>query len=253
MQLSPQARFRFYGSPRNFRDLLVAVLSGRVQRSAGDIADLERRFAEWIGSSHALAMPQGRVALYAALRSLIRPGQNVILSPYTIYDVVNMVISAGGRPVFADVEVETCNIDPLEVERLIDDETGAVVVTHLHGLVCDVERVAAICRDRGVALIEDCAQCLGGRAHGRRAGTFGDVGVFSFSRAKNVNAFYGGMAITNDRSVHERMAETILRFPFEFDRTPREPGGAMSGRRHPDRAADLSARHVLALAPRYGA
>jgi perosamine synthetase len=215
MQLSPQARFRFYGSPQNFRDLLAAVLSGRVQRSDADIAGLERRFAEWIGSSHALAMPQGRVALYAALRSLIRPGRSVILSPYTIYDVVNMVLCAGGWPVFADVELETCNIDPLEVERLIDDETGAVVVTHLHGLVCDLERVAAICRARGVALIEDCAQCLGGRVHGRRAGTFGDVGIFSFSRAKNVNAVYGGMAVTSDPFLRERMAETILGFSFE--------------------------------------
>jgi perosamine synthetase len=125
--LSPQARFRFYGSLQNFRDLLLAVLLGRIRRSRDDPADLERRFAEWLEVPHALAMPQCRIALYAAVRSLIAPGQKVILSPYTIYDVVNMVICAGGRPIFADIELQSCNVEPLQIEQLIDDETGAVI------------------------------------------------------------------------------------------------------------------------------
>ena len=215
MQLSPQPRFRFYNSPQNFGDLLLALLLGRVRHSGDDPSDLERHFAAWLKVAHAVAMPQGRVALYAAVRSLIAPGQKVILSPYTIYDVVNMVICAGGRPVFADIDPVTCNIDPLEIEQLIDDDTGAVIITHLHGLACDIERVVSVCRERGVALIEDCAQCLGGRSRGRHVGTFGDIGVFSFSRAKNVNAYYGGMAVTSDPVLRERVAETVRSFRLE--------------------------------------
>lgn len=213
MHLAPQARFSFYGSPDNYLTTAAAVLSGRV--TEGDhVARLEQRVAQWTGAAHAVAMPQARVGIYAALRSLIRPGQKVILSPYTIYDVVNMVICAGGWPVFADIERDTCNIDAGQVEALIDDETGAVIATHLHGLACDIERIAAACRRRGVAVIEDAAQCFGGRVEGRHIGTFGDVGVFSFGRVKNINAFFGGMAVTNDPGLRDRLAE-IQKFPYE--------------------------------------
>src|SRR6185503_17787272 len=102
-----------------------------------------------------------------AVKALIKPGRKVILSPYTIADVVNMVVCAGGEPVFADIERETCNVDAAEVERLIDDQTGAVMVTHFYGLACDIERIAKICKDRNVPLIEDAAQAFGVRVNGK--------------------------------------------------------------------------------------
>ena len=105
------------------------------------------------------------------MKDLVQPGRRVVLSPYTLSDVVNMVVVAGAEPVFADVERETCNIDPAQVEELIDDSTDAVIVTHLHGLICDMDRIGAICRERGVALIEDAAQACGPQCGGRRAGT----------------------------------------------------------------------------------
>ena len=211
MHLAPQPRFRFYGSPGNYLSTAAAVLTGSLRRGA-DVARLEERVAAWTGAAHAVAVPQARVGIYLALRSLIKPGQSVVLSPYTIYDVVNMVICAGGRPVFADIEPETCNIDPDEVARLIDDNTGAVVATHLHGLACDIERIARICRDKRVFLIEDAAQAFGARVVGRHLGTFGDAGVFSFGRAKNVNAFFGGMVLTRDRALRARMLEVLNAF-----------------------------------------
>jgi dTDP-4-amino-4,6-dideoxygalactose transaminase len=146
---------------------------------------------------------------------LIRPGQKVVLSPYTIYDVINMVVCAGGYPVFADIEPETCNIDARQVESLVDDQTGAVIATHLHGLACDIERIAEVCRARKVPLIEDAAQCFGGRVSGKHVGTFGAVGVFSFSLNKNVNALYGGMAIMRDEGLRHRLAEALATFPPE--------------------------------------
>jgi dTDP-4-amino-4,6-dideoxygalactose transaminase len=209
----PQPRFRFYGSSARFLAAAAATLGPG--RDEAPLRDLERRVAAFTGAAHAVCMPRGRVAFYIALRCLIRPGQKVILSTYLIPDLVNMVICAGGRPVFADVDPESANLDPEAAERLIDGETGAVVATHLHGLACDVERLAAVCRRRGVRLIEDAAHAFGCRVGGRHVGTVGDVGLLSFSRAKNVNGLFGGMVITDDATLRRRMAEAIAAFPFE--------------------------------------
>lgn len=215
MQLSPQPRFRYYGSPRNYFEIAAGVLAGHLSGGERHVEALEGRLCDWIGAHHSLCMSQGRLALYLALSGLIKPGQKVILSPYTIFDVVNMVICAGGHPVFVDIEPETCNIDPRRVRELIDAETGAVIVTHLHGLACDIEEIAEICRARGLPLIEDAAQCLGGRVGGRPVGTFGDVGFFSFSLNKNVNTLYGGFLITDDDALHDRMRAELDSYPFE--------------------------------------
>ena len=190
-------------------------MTGRIRRGETDVVDLQTQVAEFTGATHALCMPQARVGIFLALCSLIRPGQKVVLSPYTYYDVVNMVLCAGGRPVFADVEPQSCNISADEVAGLIDSETGAVIATHLYGQVCDIEHIAEICKAAGIALIEDAAQGFGSRANGKHAGTFGDVGIFSFHRVKNVNTFYGGMAITNNPDLHDSMAVMMEKFSYE--------------------------------------
>src|SRR5712692_2847005 len=150
---------------------IVEIATGAAWRGQ-DVAHLERAAAAWLGARHAIAMPMARVGIYCVVKALIRPGQNVVMSPYTIADVVNMVVCAGGVPVFADVEPNTCNVDATEVERLIDADTGLVLVTHFYGLACDIERIACVCRDRAVALVEDSAQAFGARVRERRVGTF---------------------------------------------------------------------------------
>src|ERR1700744_2090549 len=122
----PQPRFRFYGSPSNYLTAARDYLTGRVTRG-DDVTALEDRVQRQLDVAHALCVPQGRFGLYLALKELIRPGQNVILSPYTIFDIVNMVLCAGGRPQFADIDPATCNIDIRHVAELIDDNTGAVL------------------------------------------------------------------------------------------------------------------------------
>jgi dTDP-4-amino-4,6-dideoxygalactose transaminase len=189
-------------------------LTGRAAR--GDaVEELERAISAQVGVRHAVAMPLARVAIYFAIKSLIKPGQKVIVSPYTIADVINMVVCAGGVPVFADIERETGNIDAAEVERLIDADTGAVMVTHFYGLACDIERIAAICEARGVALIEDAAQAFGVRVNGRPIGTFGKAGIYSFGMYKNVNAFYGGMVVTDDPALRNRVASEVAKLPLQ--------------------------------------
>ncbi|SMD15939.1 DegT/DnrJ/EryC1/StrS aminotransferase family protein [Rhizobium sp. RU36D] len=207
-------RLRIYTTLGQYVDVLASLVVGD-RRSGDDVAKLEKEIAKRVGTAAAVAMPLARVGLYHAVKALIRPGQKVIMSPYTIADVVNMVVCAGGQPVFADIERETCNIDAAEVERLLTADTGAVLVTHFYGLACDIERIAAACREKGVPLIEDAAQAYGVRVNGKPVGTFGDIGVFSFGMFKNVNSFYGGAIVTNRPELADKIRTTINQRPYQ--------------------------------------
>lgn len=202
--LAPRARFRIYARAADYVQVLSSLVTGRA--AAGDAVErLERAISARFGVPHALCMAQGRLGVYLAVKHLIKPGQKVVLSPYTIADVINMVICAGGIPVFADIDRATTNITRDAVERALDGDTGAVMVTHLHGMACDIEAIAALCRSRGLPLIEDGAQAFGATVGGKPVGTFGAVGVFSFGMYKNITAFFGGVVVTADPALDQRM------------------------------------------------
>ncbi len=206
-------RFRFYGSPWNYG----SVIAGEIRSRRGHektIMRLEHEVAQFLGKSHAVALPQARLGVYLTTRALVRQGRDeVILAPYTIHDVVNMVLAGGGRPVFVDVERETCNIDPAAIPGALTDRTAFVLVTHLHGLACDMGRIEAAVAPSGVPIIEDAAQALGATHDGRRVGGIGVAGVLSFGRAKNVNAFFGGAAVSSDADLVDRMRADLAAFP----------------------------------------
>ncbi|MBM3556973.1 MAG: hypothetical protein FJX47_15625 [Alphaproteobacteria bacterium] len=211
---APWPRSRLYTSLGSYLAIAADVLSGRFA-SGSSVEDLETELARRIGARHAVAMPQARTGIHLLIKALVPPGRKVLLSPYTISEVINMVITAGARPVFVDIERESCDIDPAEVERLIDGDTGAVLVTHFYGLACDIERLRAICAARGVPLIEDCAQALGARVGGRSVGTFGRAGVFSFGMYKNVNSFFGGAVVTDDDALAATLRAEIAPLPVQ--------------------------------------
>jgi dTDP-4-amino-4,6-dideoxygalactose transaminase len=209
----PRSRFRPYGGAPHYLSIARDVLTGR-SRSGDAVAALEARLSAFLGVSHCICQPQARVGIYLTLKTLISPGQTVVLSPYTIYDVVNMVICAGGRPVFADIDRDTCNISVSEIEALTDENTGAILVTHLHGLACDIRGAAEIARRRNVPLVEDASQAFGTVVDGQRVGTFGRAGVFSFGMAKNVNSFYGGLVATEDTGLQGRLRDELGTFRY---------------------------------------
>lgn len=197
-----------------YLSILKDVVMGQTKKSDADF-NVEELVKSRTGAPYAVCVPKARVGIYLVIRALIKRGQKVILSPYTISDVVNMVICAGGVPVFADIERKTNNIDPAEIEKLIDQDTGAVLVTHLHGYVCDMDRIVQICRSKGVPLVEDAAQAFGAVYNLQSVGTFGAAGIFSFGMYKNVNAFFGGMVVTNDKKLHDRLRQEIREFPYQ--------------------------------------
>jgi perosamine synthetase len=222
--MAPQPRYRLYDDPSTYATIARELATGRW--SSGDSCqELEKSLAS-LGAPHAVLTPRARVAIHLAVKALIRPGQKVVLSPYTIADVVNMVVAAGGVPVFADIERETCNVDPAEIEKLVDRDTGAVMITHLHGLACDMDVIPRVCAERGVPLIEDAAQAFGARFAGRPVGTFGDAGIFSFGKYKNVNAFLGGVITTRRADLAEKARAELAPWPFQ------DAGGYLSEAAH---------------------
>lgn len=211
---APNPRYRIYTTWNSYLSFLGDLLLGRIKKDKQAIACFEDALSKQFGTRHAICVPQNRVGMYLTIKALIAPGQEVILSPYTIADITNMVICAGGRPVFADVERETCNISVAEVERLIHPQTGAVLITHLHGLAAEGQAIKAICDRFQVPLVEDCAQGFGSREGGRLVGTIGDVGVFSFGMYKNLNSWLGGAVITNRDDIGEKVRAELATFSY---------------------------------------
>jgi dTDP-4-amino-4,6-dideoxygalactose transaminase len=210
----PLPRFRLYTDPGTYTSAARGLVQGGGRR--GDAVErLEAELARGHALPHAIAMPRARAAIYWALRGLIRPGQRVVLSPYTIHEVVNMVIAAGGAPVFADIERRSCNLDPKRaLEKLDDGDVGAVLVTHLHGLAMDLRELADACRARGIALVEDCAQALGTHfPDGRPVGTAGDAGILSFGTYKNLTSFTGGALLTPHAELASRARDALRALP----------------------------------------
>jgi len=214
MLASSYPRLKLYTKPSRYARIGWEMLTTRWRRG-DDVERLEREIETLLPIRHAIAMPMARTAIYHAVKAVIRPGDKVILSPYTIVDVVNMVVCAGGVPVFADLEPGGCNLSADQVKRLLDGDTRAVLVTHFYGEACEIERIAALCAKKKVALIEDAAQAYGVKVNGRFVGTFGEIGVFSFGLYKNVNAFYGGMLVTSRDDVAQSVRAAIANYPLE--------------------------------------
>lgn len=211
---APLPRYRIYTTASDYREVVRSVVRSALLKG-DDCGRLEDEVCRRQSVGHAVCVPMARVGIYLAVKALVRPGHKVVLSPYTLADVVNMVVCAGAIPVFADVDRDTCNISPDQIEALADDKTDAVLVTHLHGLACNMASIVEICRRRKLKLIEDCAQALGAHLDGRPVGTFGDAGIFSFGLYKNVNAFFGGMLVTNDRKVSDAIRSMTADWPAQ--------------------------------------
>lgn len=214
LNFGPNPKNRLYTNLNSYLQFLGHVIGGRFQKSKKDIELFEKSLCERFNTKHTVCVYQCRAGIYLAVKALIKPGQEVILSPYTMADVINMVIFAGGRPVFADVDIETCNISVSEVEQLININTGAVLITHLHGLAAEAHRIKEICDKFGIPMIEDVAQSFGVKEQGVALGTIGAVGVFSFEMHKNMPTWIGGAVVSNREDLAEKIRSELNSFSY---------------------------------------
>jgi dTDP-4-amino-4,6-dideoxygalactose transaminase len=192
-------------------DEVVACLRSGWIGTGPRVARFEEAFRAYKDVEHAVALNSCTAALHLAIAALgVGPGDEVIVPTMTFVATSNAVIHAGATPVLVDCEPHTLNVDPAALEAAITPRTRAAIVVHFGGRPCDMDRITAVTRSRGIALIEDCAHAIETEWRGRKAGTLGDVGCFSFYVTKNVVTGEGGMAITGSRALADRMRTLAL-------------------------------------------
>jgi dTDP-4-amino-4,6-dideoxygalactose transaminase len=206
----PFSSWPIFGKPEEQR-LLRALRSGKWGRLHGpEVAEFEKRFAEMHGCKHGIAVVNGTVSLRIALMAAGLPANSeVIIPPYTFFSTASAVIEANMIPVFADIDLDTFNLDPRAVEQAITPRTRAIVPVHFAGQPADMRAIMAIAKKHKLFVLEDAAHAHGASYRNKPAGSLGHVASFSFQSSKNLTSGEGGILTTNDdklaascRSIH---------------------------------------------------
>ncbi|MEN6453505.1 MAG: DegT/DnrJ/EryC1/StrS family aminotransferase [Prolixibacteraceae bacterium] len=172
----------------------------------GIVESFEKEFAAFCGTKYALTCVNGSVALRLALIACgVRPGDEVIIPPYTFIATSSIVLEANCVPVFVDIDPDTYNLDPVEVEKAITKRTKAIIPVHFAGQACDMDAIMAIGRKYHLRVIEDACHGHGAEYKGKKLGSIGDAGCFSFQSSKNLTSGEGGMIITNNEELYDLM------------------------------------------------
>lgn len=198
--------------PQHEPDEIAAVVrllsAGRVNSMVhGDqTRQFEAEFAHFCGQRHAIALSNGTVALELALRALeVGPGDEVIVPARSFFATAACVVAVGATPVFADIDPDTNTIDPASARRMCSDLTRAIICVHLGGWPCDMTALQALADEKGVWLVEDCAQAHGATMHGQMVGSWGDAAAFSFCTDKIMSTGgEGGMLLLRDEAQWKR-------------------------------------------------
>ena len=212
----PFASWPVFG-PEEERALLETLRSGKWGRIDGTrVAAFEKRFAEYQGARYGVAVISGTAALRIALLAAgIEAGDEVIVPDYTFIATASAVVESNAVPIFVDIEPETCNIDPASVEAAVTRRSRAIIPVHFAGQTADMDAINAIAKRHGLTVIEDAAHAHGAEHNGRRAGSLGDLGCFSFQSSKNLTCGEGGMVTTSDKALADAAwaAHNVGRIP----------------------------------------
>lgn len=183
-----------------------AVSTGWISSAGKYVTEFERQFAQYSGCEYGVAVCNGTVALHLALVALgIGPGDEVIIPNFTMIATAFAVCYTGAIPVFVDADPGTWNMDVRRIEEKITGRTKAILPVHLFGMMCDMDAIGAIAKRHDLYVVEDAAESHGAEYKGRKAGSCSDLACFSFFANKNVTTGEGGMVVTNNRELYNRL------------------------------------------------
>ena len=181
------------------------IRTGWISSKGRYIDEFERKFSEFCGVKHGIATTSGTTAIHLALASVgISPGDEVIMPDFTMIATADPVVHLGARPVLVDSEMETWNMDPSLIARKITEKTKAIMVVHIYGHPCDMDPINELAEKHGLVVIEDAAEAHGAEYRGKRTGSLGNIGCFSFYANKIITTGEGGMVVTDDDSIAEK-------------------------------------------------
>ncbi len=184
---------------------VVEVLKSGMIAQGPKVAEFEEKFANWVGAKYGIATNSGTAALHVALLACgIGPGDEVITTPFTFIASGNAIVYTGATPVFADIDLDTYDIDPLTIEDLITDKTKAILPVQLYGQSADMDKIREIAKKHDLMVIEDAAQAHGAEYKDEKVGSMGDMACFSFYPTKNMTTSEGGMITTNNKELADR-------------------------------------------------
>src|SRR5436190_10351898 len=187
------------------RAVLDTLRSGKWYRGTGKTVDqFQRAYADLTGARFCLGVANGTSALLTSLSALdVEPGDEVLVPPYTFIATVNAVLQHRALPVFVDTDAQTFQMDARKIEAAISPRTRAMIPVHLGGSACDLDTILPIAARHGIPVLEDACQAYLAEWRGRKVGTFGAAGCFSFQASKNLNCGEGGAVLTNDDEIAE--------------------------------------------------
>ncbi len=170
------------------------------------VAEFEEKVADYLGVKYAVGVGNGTDALSIALSAIdIKPGDEVITTPFTFIATAETIAMLGAKPVFVDIDPKTFNINPDLIEEAITEKTKAIIPVHLYGQAAEMDKIMEIAKKHNVYVIEDTAQGIGATYRGKKLGTIGDIGTFSFFPTKNLGALGdGGLVVTNNEEIYKK-------------------------------------------------
>ncbi len=195
---------RPFNSPEIEKAVLEVLRSGRIA-SGPVVEDFERKIATYLGVKHVVAASTGTAALHLAFLACgIGSGSEVVTTPFSFFASTSTILQTGAKPIFADINPLTYNINPAHVKKSITERTRALEPVHLYGQPCEMDELLEIARDHDIYVIEDAAQAIGAEYKGKKAGTLGDVGCFSTYVSKNLHTGEGGFLATDNEEIAEK-------------------------------------------------
>lgn len=186
-------------------EAVTEVLKSGMLAQGAVVEEFQEKFAQYCEAKYGIATSSGTTALHTALVACgVEPGDEVITTPFTFAATSNSVLYSGAKPVYADIDEKTFNLDPEKIEEKITDKTKAILPVHLYGQPADLNPMLELAEKYDLKVIEDAAQAHGSTYHGKKIGSIGDAGCFSFYPTKNMTTGEGGMVTTNDEELAEK-------------------------------------------------
>lgn len=198
--------FEIYNDEEDVKLISEQIASGKFWAVGSNVDEFEDRIADYIGTKYAICLNSGTSALHADLLAHgIGKGDEVIVPSFTFISTANSPLFVGAKPVFADIEEETCGLNPDDIESKITKNTKAIIPVHYGGCPCKIKEIKDIAEDRDLILIEDAAEAFGASVDGKNVATFGDSNILSFCQNKIITTGEGGAVVTDSEEIYEKL------------------------------------------------